>query len=810
VAAAPAEAHYGKFVCTEKLGAGGMGEVWKAWDGELSRWVALKFLRGGDADEIARFKREAHLAGKLSHPNIAAIHDVGEANGRHFIAMQFIDGRTLSRRPARQAAELVRQAALAVHYAHAQGVVHRDLKPANIMAVGSHAYVMDFGLAKATSVGSSLSASGLLVGTPAYMSPEQARGARVDARGDVYSLGATLYEALSGAAPFVGDDVLSILVQVAEAEPASLPVDRDLQTIVMKCLEKEAGRRYATAQALADDLGQWLAGEPIEARAASALGRAWRRMSRHRMLLAGAMVVVAAGVAWRIVEWRRVARVLEGARRLEAEGKLAEARDAYRSLPGNAEAEAGFRRADERLRTGAAKQGVEAVLARWAKLEPELARLEANWASSVIDDGTRATRAAELMKPFEDFVRESPSDERSRAAATALAGWARWLAGPRDDGVRMMREGAPIGCLVEIVARLVDLMELAHGYWQERGADGVRVVYAESAVKAMRPVAAKLRPLLEEAGRGADATGWVQAFAHVVAGAEALSEDRCREAVEAFTLALESPVLRPWRGFVVAFRARARMGTRDYRGAEGDMREFMRLRPESDGGPGTLARMRLLQSYDEFMSRRDPRSLLEESLALFGEAMRLARPEWWWWATERSQAYEQLAGLERGAGRDGRPWLRLALADLERAHAIADVFLRRGDLHRMMGDLGAERNEDPTPEYQKALTDFELLSQALPRSPLPYTRGAHLHLAVAGRRRSAGEGDWRTPVNLAMTAVDAALSMDADDWSAHYLRGMALEHLGRTEEAIAEYERAVQLSPEAALARERLEKLKSK
>ena len=201
IAVAPASARFGKFVTTARLGAGGMGEVWKAWDTGLHRWVALKFLKGGDDEEVLRFAREAQIAGKLSHPNIAAIYDVGSEQGRHYIAMQFVDGVTLKRFPAddRDAlVRVVRDAALALQFAHEQGVVHRDVKPENLMVTSRakpsthpHVYVMDFGLARAVRGDSSLTVSGAIVGTPAYMPPEQAAGELrlVGPGSDVYSLG---------------------------------------------------------------------------------------------------------------------------------------------------------------------------------------------------------------------------------------------------------------------------------------------------------------------------------------------------------------------------------------------------------------------------------------------------------------------------------------------------------------------------------------------------------------------------------------------------------------------------------------------
>jgi tetratricopeptide (TPR) repeat protein/predicted Ser/Thr protein kinase len=298
---------YGKFVRTAKLGGGGEGDVWKAWDGELQRWVALKFLRGGDDEEIARFKREAQTAASLAHPHIAAVYEAGEAQGRHYIAMQFVEGRTLRAMPRgdrRLLARLLRDASLAVQAAHDGGVIHRDLKPDNVMASeragGPHVYVMDFGLARSAAPGDA-SVSGAIVGTPAYMSPEQARGESADARSDVYGLGATLYEVLTGVRPFESKSVLETLRRVQSEElrpPRSVEgrIDRDLETIVLKCLEKERDRRYARAGDLAADLTRWLDGEPIHARPAGFFYLLRRRLAKRKAIVAVALAgVVAVG-----------------------------------------------------------------------------------------------------------------------------------------------------------------------------------------------------------------------------------------------------------------------------------------------------------------------------------------------------------------------------------------------------------------------------------------------------------------------------------------------------------------------------------
>jgi tetratricopeptide (TPR) repeat protein/predicted Ser/Thr protein kinase len=325
VSIAAPSSHFGRYVRTSLLGEGGMGQVWKAWDKPLGRWVALKFVKTKDDAEIARFGREAQIAGKLSHPNIGAIYEWGESDGRPFIAMQFVAGHTLDRARVdrRTLAMLLRDAARAVEYAHERGIIHRDLKPANLMVAGRHIYVMDFGLARSVEADARTTASGSIVGTPAYMSPEQARGVRADGRADVYALGATLYDRLTGRPPFAGPTVYDILRKLADEDPVrpraiDPSIDADLETIALKCLEKDASRRYASAAALADDLDRFLAGEPVAARPISSVARIWRRAKRNRALsiaMLAALVIAVAGLVTVGIQRQRAAAALEEQRR---------------------------------------------------------------------------------------------------------------------------------------------------------------------------------------------------------------------------------------------------------------------------------------------------------------------------------------------------------------------------------------------------------------------------------------------------------------------------------------------------------------
>lgn len=295
-----------QFVLVSKLGSGGAAEVWKAWDRALGRWVAVKIPRFLPESKTAveRFKREAHAAAKLTHANIVPIYSVSEEGGRPFLVLQYVDGKTLAgeKLPPRQAAQIVADVSRAVDYAHAQGVIHRDVKPANLLlGTDGRPWIFDFGLVFLPEEGRHLTVPGTVIGTPAYMSPEQAEGGD-KAHGpstDVYGLGATLYDLSTGRAPFTGTSVADVLVNVRTGEapsPRAIEpgLDPDLEQIIQKAMDREPRRRYASAAALAEDLGRYLAGEPVEARAPSLGAKLRKRARKHRAVLAtGAVLLLA-------------------------------------------------------------------------------------------------------------------------------------------------------------------------------------------------------------------------------------------------------------------------------------------------------------------------------------------------------------------------------------------------------------------------------------------------------------------------------------------------------------------------------------
>jgi WD40 repeat protein/tRNA A-37 threonylcarbamoyl transferase component Bud32 len=323
--------YFGDYELLEEIASGGMGTVFRARQTRLNRIVALKMIRTGELasdTEVERFYTEAESAANLDHPGIISVYEVGEQAGQHYFSMRLIENGNLSRWiDARHLAEtgdglnqddqndcvrILASVARAVHFAHQRRILHRDLKPSNILLdQEGQSYVTDFGLAQRIAADSRLTASGTLVGTPSYMAPEQAAGDRgaVTTSTDVYGLGAILYEMLTGKPPFIGKTPIDTVLQVLDSQPRKpsswCSVDRDLETVCLRCLEKDPVQRYGSAEALADDLERWLRREPIQARRTGLMERVVK-WSRRRPLVASlaALLVTVATIGFLAVCWQ--------------------------------------------------------------------------------------------------------------------------------------------------------------------------------------------------------------------------------------------------------------------------------------------------------------------------------------------------------------------------------------------------------------------------------------------------------------------------------------------------------------------------
>ncbi len=365
--------YFGDYELLEEIARGGMGVVYKARQVSLNRAVALKMILAGQLasePDVRRFRLEAEAAANLDDPGIVPIYEVGEHEGQHYFSMGFVEGESLAEKvaagplPARQAAWLVRSVAESVQYAHDRGVIHRDLKPANVLLDRQgKPRITDFGLAKTTRDDRGLTATGQVMGTPSYMPPEQAAG-RVDEIGpatDVYALGAILYCLLTGRPPFQASSRTDTLLQVMEKEPVpprqlNEAVPRDLETIALKCLQKEPRRRYASARELALDVGCYLAGKPIVARPVGPAERLWR-WCRRNPALAGASAIAALAILTLAISSTLAAGMFRGQRDQIAVQRDQIARERDRTAAALAEVHQERSRSQDRLHESLVAQG---------------------------------------------------------------------------------------------------------------------------------------------------------------------------------------------------------------------------------------------------------------------------------------------------------------------------------------------------------------------------------------------------------------------------------------------------------------------
>src|SRR5438874_12064333 len=314
-------ADFGDYELLEEIGRGGQGVVYRAHQKSLNRTVALKVIGLGHwatQAHLKRFRLEAEAAASLEHPGIVPIHEVGERDGSCYFSMKFIEGGQLDEMvrhepmPIRRAVELIAKVARTIHYAHERGILHRDIKPGNILLdAKGEPHLTDFGLARLVETESTVTRTMEVLGTPSYMAPEQAVGnnSAVSSVTDVYGLGAVLYQLLTGHPPFAGGTTFETVRLVLDTNPRkprlwNSKLDRDLETICLKCLEKDPKRRYASAVALADDLERWLKHEPIRARRTGLItrGRKWVRRNPTSALLAASLVALAAAAGW--IVWK--------------------------------------------------------------------------------------------------------------------------------------------------------------------------------------------------------------------------------------------------------------------------------------------------------------------------------------------------------------------------------------------------------------------------------------------------------------------------------------------------------------------------
>ncbi|MBI3270776.1 MAG: protein kinase [Planctomycetes bacterium] len=883
---------FGRYRLSRELGRGGMGVVYKAWDTDLRRFVALKTLLPEAApgpEQVERFLREARAAGGLRHPNIVQVHDVGDHAGRHYFTMDFIEGRSLDAAkvdlPPRRFLEIVRDVALALDAAHRAGVIHRDVKPANILLdAAGRPYVSDFGLAKEVkeAAGRGGTVSGTIMGTPHYMSPEQAQGrlSRIGPKSDAWSLGVMLYEHLAGAMPFDGATYMEILLAIVQKDPvppsivaatraASAAKDaalhasaggprrrihRDLETLCLKCLEKEPDRRYASAEALAADLGRFLEGEPIEARPPTMTYRAQKWVARRRAVVVAVGlgltgVALAGGVAWRA---RASARERDAAARESARANEALqqrlVRD-FREKAGlylevilaarNSGLSLGRARTVYLPRVVRAVREVEAQAQDWAEPYWQLGRIY----RALLDFRNAAIEQDKALAEQPDFapslyervvltsVRCQDRERRlrqewllGRALRAAQAKLAQVGQSPENEGQeealreRLARDPELSKLRSAVRADVVKLEAIVRGEEGARPQDLERAG-GESITPQLLSVFARCARGLElfltgtAADRGKagelllqvakEEPGFEEVYEPLAENSRSY-EDR----IEVFSRALEvdAGYSRFWLGRGIARLRQAQRQeylrqepTANFEGALSDLTRAVDLAPSAEARAEALLRRAAVRR--EWGDRRrahgqEPLGDYQEALADASKALELAPAENGGWL-ERGLLGVTWGDARRVIGEDPVPYYKGALADFAEAIKLAgptpDLLLCRGSLLRTWAFHEAYRGGEAAALYESALADCAKVVELEPGRDAWMARGYTLYLFGlhrAQKKQEPGE-TWKA----ALADFDLTLARMPDYAYGHVRRAETLQALGRYEEALREYEETARLDP---------------
>jgi len=844
VPADPEGKPFGRYRLLGELGRGGMGVVWKAWDTELKRVVALKQIlgeAGSDPSRVERFTREARLAAKLRHPGIVAVFDIGVHEGQHFYTSELVAGAPLDRRAKggvapRQAVAWAREVANALACAHAEGVLHRDVKPSNILIdEAGHAHVADFGLAREADFAThaALTASGEVVGTPAYMSPEQARAIpeEIGPASDQFSVGVVLYEMLAGRLPFEGASLRDLFNAIVERDPVpptvrNPRVHRDAETICLRALEKDPARRYASMADLAADLGRWLDGEPIQARPLSLPARLLRRIAKSRAVaiptaiaVLFAIGVVASLATTRARDARRVRDGLDEAAQAEATAEIAASRDARQKAylsarealsavlrldPGNSEAARALARVGARLaaidreeaadrdaitrKAASAEEAlrkatlVSRVLGRWTQLAPALERMERWGTASALPMRERRARAEKEWPAFEQFMRETPDDPTSQSTMRAFAGWARLQAGRPDEALDWLERAAQLDSDVPY-ASLLQALDLFAQYVEGQtlpmvviDAHGISVGAATGETAPARTLRASIEALL---ARAEEAPVWGQEGAgehlSALAGIRAMQTGDYASADAALSRGVAAIELRAARSCLLLARAKVRYLRKDFKDALEDVASVIERRP--DFGRGYLYRGLVEEAIalEEEAARRDPRAGFEKAIASLTQAIEKdANPADACLA--RGNARSHLAGILAFHGEDPRPLLRDSIADYTEAGRLspgsATVFLDRGNAFCSLAEALSIRGEDPAAPLAKAIADCDTAVAIDPDQAIAYGNRGLARIRLGDSLQ--GRGEEALPVfDQAVADLDAAIKIDPAMSTSWYYRGMA-------------------------------------
>ncbi|MHC5039779.1 MAG: protein kinase domain-containing protein [Planctomycetota bacterium] len=775
----------GPYRILSEIGRGGMGVVYKAYHPELKRTVALKVLIAGeDASEgaISRFHHEAEAVAKLGHhPNIVPIYDIGQVVGAfretplHYIAMHYVEGKSLDRMiddgeiTPKQAAVITKKLAEALAHAHSHGILHRDIKPANVLMgmqeglrgsetpnlksqiptksqipnlndtgeSGLQPMLTDFGLAKDVASETKITRSGSTIGTPAYMPPEQAAGrlSEIDERSDVYSLGATFYEMLTSLPPFEAVSVIEMIQKVLLSDPksprkANPDVDRDLETLCLKCLEKRPEKRFQSARELAKDLGRTLEGRPILARPASTWEKVMKRARRNKMATAGigvaVLALIAGAVAGGIALWGMRGKAKAEVRAGDAEAKTKET-------------EALLDRS----------QTVSAVLlGAFGKLGRVHADLKATYYDSTLT-------ASEKWKAFEEhegdidaFLETLPPDSASQATGFAVKGWLLHLGGKNEKAKSLLKKAQ---CTDPEAAwgYLFEAMILLSTYIHEQRIPDVKTAVGGvefARVPGETPTMKKLRERFESLiGKARERLIWLRGaadhFQDVISAMRGLQQENLMQADAGLTKALSVSELAWLEEEILYFRTYIRYMQKRFALGRADALKLQKRCPRFAALYKNLALLRQGEACEKWgKDGRDPGEFrkaiedLDKALALAPDLVHVYN--------FRGTVHMNLGKAEEELGNDARPAYRNAVSEY-------DEFLRRlpgdysGTVNRAnallrLANVEAARGTDPWPLFQKAIRDAEEARRLDPKGEGPQKIFGDIHLGMGEAEAARG------------------------------------------------------------------------
>ncbi len=764
-----AQSTLGHYRILEPLGRGGMGVVYKAYHPGLDRMYALKVMQVSPdtpADPIERFLREARAVAKIGkHPNIVQVHDVGQQGATYYLAMDLVDGLPLDRAiggkpmPNRTVAEIAVKVARALEVAHAAGIVHRDLKPSNILlGRDGTPQVSDFGLARDVSASARerLSQEGQVLGTLQYMSPEQASGEQscVGPVSDVYGLGATLYEMLTGRSPFVGENQFAIWSHVVADEPVpprsiNSNVHPDLETICLKCLEKAPEKRYPSAQELAEELQRFLQNEPIRARPLSAISRAWRRASKYRAVVlpvaVAGVILVAVGAVWVVQTTDHRSQVAAGmavGRQFREQEHPHDARDAFQRVlaidPGNAEAAAGFAWADSEVKRidaeaeaararavagkdaaeeALAKSGlVQNVLARWVLLAETLRRMEGCFYDDRTDSASRREHAAPEWRRVQEFMSETPQDATSQSVMHALAGWARRLAGHPDEATAWMEKARtldpdlPYGALMQALVAFSEYIARQPLPPVRASSRGITFGGLPGEDEEMQALRSQIDLLLATASEAKVwGSGIAQDFRQAIEAMRAMQAGRHADAEAGLTAVLGTAAMQVFRTEVYFARGKVRFSLKRFADGIEDMQRVIEARPRHAAPQYYLGELHYGAGIARTAEGADPRVEFGKAILAYSEAT-LGSPDLDILG-HRGNVFVSLGDWEAEHGQDPRETWKLSIADLTsvlKERPDDDYALsNRGNAWSRIGRACIERGESGEEALRRARSDFE-------------------------------------------------------------------------------------------------------